>query len=99
MSGLYTVDLDELLATVEDLRRCGAALDQRLVDITARVTALHGTWRGRAALAQQTAQAEWVAGFREMQDGLATMRRAGAVAHDQYEAAAGTNLRMWEQVS
>lgn len=99
MSGLYTVDLDELLATVEDLRRCGTALDQRLADVSARVDALHGTWHGRAALAQQAAQAEWETGFREMRDGLAAMRRAGAVAHDQYEAAAGTNLRMWEQVS
>lgn len=99
MSGLYAVDLDELLATVDELGQVGEALDERLAEISARVAALHGTWGGRAACAQAAAQAEWEAGFREMRSGLAAMRGAGAQAHTHYSDAARTNLRMWGQVS
>ncbi|HEU5038932.1 MAG TPA: WXG100 family type VII secretion target [Nocardioides sp.] len=99
MSGLYAVDLDELLATVDALGRCGEALDARLDEIAARVAALHGTWAGLAADAQGAAQAEWEAGFREMRAGLAAMRAAADTAHGHYSAAADTNVRMWEQVS
>ena len=60
---------------------------------------VHDTWTGSAALAQATAQAEWEAGFREMKAGLSAMRTAGVAAHRRYDDAAGTNLRMWEQVS
>jgi WXG100 family type VII secretion target len=96
---MYAVDLDELLATTDALARCGAELDALLADVAARVAALHGTWAGRAAVAQAAAQDEWEAGFREMRAGLAAMRGAGEAAHRRYDEAASTNLRMWEQVS
>jgi ESAT-6 family protein len=100
MAGLiFGVDLDELLATVDQLGRCGEALDALLADVAARVAALHGTWTGLAADAQAAAQAEWEAGFREMRDGLVAMRAAGMVAHDNYRCAADTNVRMWGQLS
>lgn len=99
MSGLmFAVDLDDLLATVDDLASCGAELSDVLDAVARRVEALHVTWSGRAALAQAGAQADWEAGFRAMRDGLATMRAAATTAHDNYADAAGTNLRMWEQV-
>jgi hypothetical protein len=50
-------------------------------------------------LAQDGAQAEWEAGFRQMRDALAAMRTAAQVAHGNYVDAASTNLRMWEQAS
>jgi len=96
---MYAVDLDELLATTDALGRCGADLDALLAEVAARVAALHDTWSGRAAVAQAAAQAEWEAGFREMSSGLGAMRAAGDAAHRRYDAAATTNLRMWEQVS
>jgi WXG100 family type VII secretion target len=96
---MYAVDLAELQATVDELARTGTALDELLDEIAARVAALHGTWSGLAAGAQAVAQAEWEAGFREMREGLAAMRGAGAAAHGNYSAAADTNVRMWQQVS
>lgn len=96
---MFVVDLDELLATVDELDRCGEELDALLADVAARVVALHGTWSGLAADAQAAAQAEWEAGFREMREGLAAMRAAGATAHDNYRCAADTNVRMWGQLS
>ena len=96
---MYAVDLDELLATLDALRGCGEELDALLAEVGGRVAALQDSWTGLAADAQLAAQAEWEAGFREMCDGLAAMRAAGATAHDHYRTAADTNLRMWEQVS
>ena len=49
-------------------------------------------------MAQEGAQAEWAAGFRQMCDALTSMRTAGRVAHGNYHDAVATNLRMWEQV-
>lgn len=95
----YGVDLDELVGTVDDLRRCGAALEELLDDVARQVTALHVTWSGLAADAQADAQAAWETGFREMHAALASMRAAADHAHGCYDEAAGTNLRMWEQVS
>lgn len=100
MSGpIYAVDLEELLATVDALARCGAELDALLADVAARVAGLHGSWAGRAAAAQLVAQAAWEAGFDEIRAGLARMRSAADTAHGRYDSAATTNLRMWEQVS
>ncbi|GAA1794607.1 pore-forming CpnT exporter EsxE [Nocardioides hankookensis] len=81
------------------MTRCGIELDALLDEVARRVDALHVTWGGAAALAQDGAQAEWAAGFRQMREALAAMRAAGGVAHENYSDAAGTNLRMWEQVS
>lgn len=95
---MFAVDLDDLLATVDDLAACGDQLADLIAEVARDVAALQATWSGRAAAAQVSAQADWEAGFRAMQDGLAAMRAAGATAHRSYADAAGTNLRMWEQV-
>jgi len=95
----FEVDLDLLDAPVAELARCGEALDVLLDEVGQRVAALHLTWSGAAALAQDGAQAEWEAGFRQMREALAEMRTAGRVAHGNYLDAASTNLRMWEQAS
>lgn len=94
----FAVDLDEMLGVVEELARCGAALDGLLDEVAARVAALQQTWSGRAADAQAGAQVEWERGFREMRAALAVMRSAADTAHGNYECAATANLRMWEQV-
>jgi len=96
---MFAVDLDLLDDTVVSLTRCGAELDALLDEVARRVAALHVTWGGAAAVAQDGAQAEWEAGFRQMREALAAMRTAGGVAHGSYLDAASTNLRMWEQVS
>jgi ESAT-6 family protein len=95
----YVVDLDLLADSIAELARCGDALDVLLDEVSQRVRALHVTWAGAAALAQEEAQADWEAGFRQMRDALTAMRRAAAVAEGNYGRAAATNLRMWEQIS
>jgi ESAT-6 family protein len=95
----FGVDLDLLDETVAELTRCGAGLDDLLDEVSRRVVSLHLTWAGAAAGAQEGAQAEWEAGFRQMREALGDMRSAARVAHGNYRTAAATNLRMWEQVS
>jgi WXG100 family type VII secretion target len=95
---MFAVDLDELLRSIDEMARTGRALDALLDDVTDRLASLHLTWSGEAAVAQDAAQAEWEAGFREMRAALAQMRRAADTAHGNYGSAALTNLRMWEQV-
>jgi len=95
----FGVDLDQLDEVIAEMATCGEALDALLDEVSLRVETLHTTWSGAAALAQEEAQAEWAAGFRQMRDALASMRAAGQVAHRSYGDAAATNLRMWEQVS
>lgn len=94
----FAVDLDDLMRSIDEMTRCGAALDVLLDEVAARVEALHLSWTGAASDAQAAAQAEWEAGFREMRAALAAMRGAADVAHGNYGAAIATNLRMWEQV-
>lgn len=96
---MFSVDLDLLEESVAEMTRCGHALDALLDDVSRRVAALHLTWSGAAALAQEEAQAEWESGFRQMHEALGAMRTAGRVAHGSYRDAAATNVRMWEQVS
>ena len=69
---MFAVDLDDLLATVDDLAVRGTWVADLLTEVSRRVEALHVTWSGRAALAQAGAQADWEAGFRAMHDGLAS---------------------------
>ena len=96
---MFEVDVDLLDETVAEMGRCGVDLDELLDEVAARVAELHLSWGGAAALAQEGAQAEWEAGFRQMREALAAMRAAGRTAHGNYLDAATTNLRMWEQVS
>ena len=95
---MFAVDLDELLHSIDEMARCGDALDVLLDDVARRVADLHHTWEGAAASAQDAAQAEWESGFRVMRAALGAMRAAADVAHGNYREAVATNLRMWEQV-
>ena len=95
---MFEVDLDLLDETVAQMTRCGEGLDDLLDEVSRRVAELHLTWTGAAAIAQDSAQAEWEAGFRAMRTALAVMRADADIAHGHYSAASATNLRMWEQV-
>lgn len=101
MSGLmpgFEVDLDELLAAVDEMARCGAALEALLDEVSRRVAGLHLTWAGRAATAQVAAQSAWETGFREMHTALAAMRAAAELAHRSYGDAAAANVQLWGQL-
>jgi WXG100 family type VII secretion target len=94
----FEVDVDELLHVIDRMTSCEAALSDLAADLERRIRDLHLTWQGEAAQAHDQAQAAWDHGFHDMREALGQMRTAAHTAHDNYTAAADTNLRMWAQV-
>lgn len=94
----FAVDLDELLRVVEEMAACEDDLRELADGLARRVRALHATWEGSAAVAQESAQVAWESGFRGMREALGRMRAAGRVAHGHYTGALATNLGMWGQL-
>lgn len=67
---------------------------QSLDQIDSKIKALHAAgWEGDTAQAYHTAHAQWMAGAREMCDGLDTMRRNAQHAHDAYQATLAANAQ------
>ena len=96
--GRFAVDVDRVDDVVHDLETNERELETLTGDLDATVRRLQGAWDGRAALAQQAAHQEWERGLATMRDALADLRRAARTAHDNYDAAARTNLAMWERL-
>lgn len=94
----FAVDLEELAHVVTEMATCQAQLHDVADEIVRRVSALHGSWEGEAAVAHEAAQRAWDAGFRDMREALGAMRAAAHVARGNYETAATANLGMWEQL-
>lgn len=94
----FDVDLDELQHLVERMATAYDALHHLAADLERRVDGLHLTWSGEAAAAHREAQSTWAAGFDGMRQALEGLRAAGRLAHENYDAAATANLRMWQQV-
>ncbi|GAA2143384.1 pore-forming CpnT exporter EsxE [Nocardioides koreensis] len=98
MSAPFAVDLEELARVVGEMATCQGQLLEVADEISRQVRALHDSWQGEAAVAHEVAQRAWDAGFGDTREALAAMRTAADVAHHHYEAAALTNVGMWEQL-
>lgn len=98
MAARFSVDVDALRRTVDEMACCGEGLHDLADALALQVRALRDTWEGEAAVAQEAAQQEWEAGFRSMREALARMRVVATVAHDNYAAAATANVEMWERL-
>jgi WXG100 family type VII secretion target len=94
----YSLDADDLAATVDDLARAHAALHELAIDLERRIGELHLTWEGQAAEAHRLAHAVWDQDFAEMRDALDRMRHAADTAHRNYTSAATANRQLWESV-
>ena len=91
----YSVDLDLLQDTIDDLATCERALERLTNDVEARVARLHKEWDGLTAHAQREAHQEWEAGLDKMRDALAEMRAAATIAHGNYGSAIAVNVGFW----
>lgn len=98
MSGqMFTVDPDELDATIDEMQRCEDALDLLTREVEVETARLQGRWHGSAADAQRLAQAEWQRGLAEMRAALTAYRMNARRARANYVEAATVNARMWMQ--
>jgi WXG100 family type VII secretion target len=90
----YRVELEELLAFVDQLQ----SFEQRAEAIAARIDGqiaiLHDMWAGDAAAAHRAQHDEWMAGAAQMREALAQLRVAADNAHRHYTDAARRNVEM-----
>jgi len=91
----FSVDLEALLAGVDQMSAFHAKLEQALASVDSSVSALGRSWHGDAAAAQDGAQHQWNQGAQQLREALAQLRDIVEQAHTNYSDAAATNTRMW----
>jgi WXG100 family type VII secretion target len=91
----FTVDLESLLAAVDQMSQFEKQLEQSLARTKASVESLGLSWHGDAANAQQAAQNQWNSGAEELRAALGQLRDIAERAHSNYSDAAAMNTRMW----
>lgn len=67
-------------------------------DVEAASTTLGAEWTGLARDAHVTAHTRWAGDFVRMREALTDLHTIGGTAADNYAAAVGANVAMWEQV-
>jgi WXG100 family type VII secretion target len=91
----FTVDLEALLAAVDQMSQFESQLEQSLAHVKVSVESLGLSWQAEAANAQQAAQQEWNSGAEELRAALGQLRDIAEQAHGSYSDAAAMNTRMW----
>jgi WXG100 family type VII secretion target len=91
----FSVDLQALLAAVDQMSNFNERLEQSLARVEAAMATLTPLWRGDAAAAQQSAQQQWESGAEELRAALVQLRDIAERAHGNYSDAAAMNTRMW----
>ncbi len=96
--GDYTVDPDELIAIVRELKTCRTNLERNLTDLRRQMKVLQDSWEGLSADAQAVAQEEWEQGMETMNFALQDLTDASEYAHGNYTGAIQLNMTMWDEV-
>ncbi|MBJ7339787.1 WXG100 family type VII secretion target [Mycolicibacterium sp.] len=91
----FSVDLEALLAGVDQMSDFHSKLEQTLASVRSSVSALGVSWHGDASSAQESAQQQWDAGAEQLREALAQLRDIAEQAHSNYSNAVATNTRMW----
>ncbi|MGO4616309.1 WXG100 family type VII secretion target [Nocardia sp. 2YAB30] len=95
MTDPFTVDLHELEQIIARLSGLAGFIADHLDEIDDRIATLRGTgWEGIAAQAYSEAHQQWVAGARELAEGIRDMSDAAKTAHNAYTEAADVNSKM-----
>ena len=91
----FTVDLESLIAAVDQMSTFESKLEHQLAVVKASVASLGTSWHGEAADQQQAAQDRWNSGAEELRTALGQLRDIAEQAHTNYSGAVANNLRMW----
>lgn len=91
----FTVDLEALLAAVDQMSEFDSNLEQSLARVQASVASLGLSWQGEAATQQRVAQNQWNSGAEELRAALGQLRDFVERAHANYSGAVANNSRMW----
>lgn len=90
----YRVDLEDLLAFVDQLQMFESKAETIAVRVDGQVRDLHGTWSGSAADAHRGGHDEWMVGASRMREAAAALKAAARAAHQNYTDAVATNIAM-----
>ncbi|MGN2636735.1 WXG100 family type VII secretion target [Nocardia takedensis] len=94
MTEPFRVDLTELDDITARVAGFVGFLEDSLIGIQQRLTAVQAGWSGESADAANDAFARWLTGARDVAEGIHEMRAAGSAAHQRYTEAVATNLEM-----
>lgn len=94
----FEVDVDELRAVVDAMTAQSATLRDLAAEVESACTSLSAEWSGLARDAHVTAHTRWAGDFVRMREALTDLHTIGGAAADNYSAAVGANVAMWEQV-
>ncbi|MGW5311043.1 WXG100 family type VII secretion target [Nocardia thailandica] len=91
----FSVELDELDRIVSRLSGLAGFISEHLDEIDDKVATLAGTeWSGVASQAYSEAHQQWVAGARDLAEGISDISKAARTAHDEYTGAIERNRRL-----
>jgi WXG100 family type VII secretion target len=89
----YRVDLDRLDDVTTRVGGLTTFIEESLIELEERITALQTNWSGQAADAHATAHSEWTAAAAKVRAALGEMQ-AAAEAHQSYEQTSAANVAM-----
>ncbi|RIT43483.1 WXG100 family type VII secretion target [Mycobacteroides abscessus] len=85
------VNLARLDQVIDELAGFDKEIEQQIVTLEGRVTALHTRWEGEAAAKHIEAQAEWTKGAQLLSDGVKGLHSASTEAHSSYAETIAAN--------
>ncbi|MFI6212518.1 WXG100 family type VII secretion target [Nocardia brasiliensis] len=96
MTSEFHFDLEHIDQVTARARGFKEFFADQLEQLESRVQGVvqSGQWTGAAATAYAEEHRDWMAGARELLDGLAQMEQAAQAAHDSYARAIEVNVRM-----
>ncbi|UAK32118.1 WXG100 family type VII secretion target [Nocardia asteroides] len=94
MTAPFRVDLAELDDITARVAGFAGFLEDSLVGIQQRITAVQAGWSGPSATAANDAFARWLTGAQDVAEGIREMQAAAVAAHQRYTAAVAANLEM-----
>lgn len=90
----YRVDLDHLDEVTARIASLRGFVEDSLDGLDSRITAVHQSWTGEAAVRHAEAHREWRTAAGEVRDGIDSMRAAATAAHASYSGALAANLKL-----
>lgn len=95
MTNRYSVDIDELLAFADRLKRFTQRAEEIATAVDQEVSKLHTTWEGVGADSHREYHQEWMRRTGEMRETAEFLHHAAAVARRNYSGVGQHNRGMW----
>ncbi|MBM7505525.1 WXG100 family type VII secretion target [Agromyces aurantiacus] len=91
----YQVDSEQVRMATQSVQGTIGRVQSEIASLLAQLTGLQGSWSGQAASAFQGAVADWRGTQQHVEESLAALNRALAVAAAQYADAEQANARLF----